>query len=566
MARVCIIGLDGGTFRIVDYLVAKNRLPNFAQALSTGSRAILKSTVPPLTPAAWAAFYTGTNPGKNSTIDFFKRQPGTYKLTPVNAATVGGQPLWTLAGNQAKRVCVYNVPVTYPAVPVNGIIISGMDAPRFDERSIYPAEYRKALLKAIPGFEIQPPIDAEYLVKHSPDPVGACIRQFESYLRMELDAVKHLLSLEPWDLFVGIIRATDRFQHTFWRSVEKMISVGENGLSTAEMREVEAVFSCYETIDGELAEIRSAMGPDCNLVIMSDHGFGELQKEVCVNRILEQAGLLKFLDSTERSANTGYLGRLSRALPEKSRRRLKRYLGRDYSRRRWSILADAVVADIDWGKTRIFSLGQFGCMFTNLKGRDPLGIVAGEQERTAVTAEAEAVLSEFVDPTDNEPIFTEFYRKEELFHGPEMADMPDLVTVMRDYAYRGVPSTGQELAELGIVRVPCPAWKILAHTGNHRREGMLLMTGPDISHANLGEAAMVDIAPTVANLMNISPLIDWDGDILEAGFRAGKAQPAVQGGITIPSGQVPAPLKGEPVYSEEDEDEVRKNLEDLGYL
>ncbi len=57
MSKVWVIGLDGGTFRVIDYLVGRGELPNFAEFLARGSRAKLNSTIPPLTPTAWSSFF-----------------------------------------------------------------------------------------------------------------------------------------------------------------------------------------------------------------------------------------------------------------------------------------------------------------------------------------------------------------------------------------------------------------------------------------------------------------------------------------------------------------------------
>ena len=84
MSKVCVIGLDGGTFSVIDYLIRQKRLPNFARLMTEGSRATLLSTTPPLTPAAWTSFYTGSNPGKTGAVGFFKFRPGTYQLEPMN--------------------------------------------------------------------------------------------------------------------------------------------------------------------------------------------------------------------------------------------------------------------------------------------------------------------------------------------------------------------------------------------------------------------------------------------------------------------------------------------------
>lgn len=50
--RVCLFGVDGLTFRIVDMLLERGLLPNFQRLEERGVRGVLQSTVPLLTPPA----------------------------------------------------------------------------------------------------------------------------------------------------------------------------------------------------------------------------------------------------------------------------------------------------------------------------------------------------------------------------------------------------------------------------------------------------------------------------------------------------------------------------------
>ena len=565
MSKVYIIGLDGGTFRVIDYLVGKNRLPNFARMMTDGSRATLMSSRPPLTPAAWASFYTGMNPGKTGAIDFFRRIPNTYKLSPVNSNTISGAPVWSLASSHGKRVCVYNIPVTYPATAVNGIMISGMDAPWPNDHAVYPAEFKESLLEAFPSFEIEPTIDGKYLINHFEDPTGEHIRRLDEYLNLQIKVIKYLLGKEDWDLFTAVIRSTDSYQHAFWNDVEKVMEGRES--TQAEMRRAEAVFACYETIDRELGNIWSSLSGR-NFFIMSDHGFGRLEREVCLNRVLAEAGLLKFRSKSLWRRTKEYLfsnvfARGSSRLPVGMRRKMLQYLNND--RIASMLFVDALIADIDWDNTRLYSVGQFGCLFVNQKGREPNGIVKAGKERSAVLAEAEASLAEFADPEDGLPVMTEFHRGDDLYHGPHGGAMPDLVVVMRDHAYRGVFSTYAELSEESLIRKPYRQWKELAPTGCHRRQGVLIMHGPDIGAVDLGTADIIDIVPTVLNLLELPVPEDCDGKLLETAMVYGKARPAAAG-EKVPVVEDDNKLEDSQVYSEEDEEEVRRRLRNLGYL
>ncbi len=534
--------------------------------LERGGRATLRSTIPPLTPAAWASFYTGTNPGKHGVVDFFTRIPGTYKLAPVNATRVKGEPLWKIAGNQGKRVCVYNVPMTYPAAPVNGIMISGMDSPRLDEKAVYPLEFQRELQRAVPGFSIEPRVDIKYLIKNSNDPVDEYIARLRAYMETELKTIRFLMDHEDWDLFIAVIRSIDILQHVFWRSAENVISDGGKA-SAKERRRAEAIFACYERLDRELGERWSGWARDRNLIFMSDHGFGRLEGEVCLNRILAEAGLLRFRQKGARRRVKEFVyNRVTPLIPPAARWRMKRYLRKDYETGRAVVLyVDALVADIDWSDTQIYSLAQFGCMYVNLKGREPMGIVDGEEERRQVLSRAKEALSRFRNPADEEPLITEFNMKEDLFQGPLEPEMPDMVISMRNHAYRGVYSTYSELSGTGLVRSVYPERRELAHTGNHRLEGILVMGGPDIQGSDLGEVRIIDVAPTALNLLGLAVPEGWDGEILASAMTGGAPRPIAGDSYERAVGES-EPEQAEEVLTEEDEEEVRKRLQDLGYL
>ena len=68
--KVVVIGLDGGTFKLLKPLAAEGLMPNLKKILDQGSNAILESTMPPMTGTAWSTFATGKQPGKHGVYDF----------------------------------------------------------------------------------------------------------------------------------------------------------------------------------------------------------------------------------------------------------------------------------------------------------------------------------------------------------------------------------------------------------------------------------------------------------------------------------------------------------------
>ena len=52
-SRVLVLGLDGACWELIDRFVEEGRLPNIAALLTSGFRAPLNSTTPPMTLPSW---------------------------------------------------------------------------------------------------------------------------------------------------------------------------------------------------------------------------------------------------------------------------------------------------------------------------------------------------------------------------------------------------------------------------------------------------------------------------------------------------------------------------------
>jgi predicted AlkP superfamily phosphohydrolase/phosphomutase len=80
MSRVLIIGWDGADWRILDPLLERGALPNLRSLLDRGGRAVLRSTIPTHSWAAWPSFLTGVDPVDHGVYDILeiRRAPGEF--------------------------------------------------------------------------------------------------------------------------------------------------------------------------------------------------------------------------------------------------------------------------------------------------------------------------------------------------------------------------------------------------------------------------------------------------------------------------------------------------------
>ena len=142
--RAIVLGLDGLEPSIVEALLERGELANFAKLRRQGSYRRLRTTYPAQTPVAWSSFATGTNPGGHGIFDFIRRDPATYQpdlaLTqferpksilalPKVVSRRKGIPLWKLLGQAGLPTTVLRCPCTFPPDTDCGKILAGVGVP-----------------------------------------------------------------------------------------------------------------------------------------------------------------------------------------------------------------------------------------------------------------------------------------------------------------------------------------------------------------------------------------------------------------------------------------------------
>src|SRR5687767_14762288 len=150
--RVLIIGLDGATFDVLDPMMASGRMPNLRHLVETGTRGILDSTKPPITPAAWTTFMTGKGPGRHGIVDFEKYDVRTNQLSFNSTYEIREKTIWEILSEKGFRVGSINVPMTYPPRKVNGFMISGFETPSIEKDFTYPRELKDEILRRWPDY------------------------------------------------------------------------------------------------------------------------------------------------------------------------------------------------------------------------------------------------------------------------------------------------------------------------------------------------------------------------------------------------------------------------------
>jgi predicted AlkP superfamily phosphohydrolase/phosphomutase len=275
------------------------------------------------------------------------------------------------------------------------------------------------------------------------------------------------------------------------------------------------VAEVYRILDEAVGNLLGPVDGSKDVLVVSDHGGGSLLGVINLNAWLAREGYLAY--SPERAIGGGQFGRrmlrdvslsLRKHLPERLRYTIKQRA--PGLREKVVELRDYSV--IDWEKTRAFSYGTFGNIVVNLRGREEHGIVEPGDEYERLRDELIAKALELRGP-EGEQIVAAVHRREDLYDGPAVDVIPDLIVEFAAYAWLGKGSLRTRSTELWDT-IPVGPDGSGAYVGSHRHEGIVALSGPSAADAPDFFASIEDIAPTVLYLLGEPIPSDTEGRVL----------------------------------------------------
>lgn len=268
MKRALVVGLDGMEKNLLEHLTGTGVMPFTRTLLGEGSLAALRAPVPELSSTSWATFLTGVSPGRHGIFGFVDLASRSYRPYFPTFDHLRAPPFW----DGCTRTLSLNVPCTYPARPIDGVLVSGFVVadPR---RGVYPPELGPRL--ASQGYEF----DVE--VGEGPAEKRNLLGRIRRCLEARERAFSKLLSTEEWDLAIAVFTETDRLQHFMWRDLVDPSSPHHG-----------EVLSFYARLDESIRAVVGRTDNETALFLVSDHGFAEIRCTLYVNAWLRERGYL----------------------------------------------------------------------------------------------------------------------------------------------------------------------------------------------------------------------------------------------------------------------------------
>ncbi len=552
--RLLVLGLDGATFDILLPLVAKGKLPAIKKLMDAGAWGKMRTVIPPGTGPAWSSIVTGLDPSNHGIFDIIVRARDSYNLAFLNGASLRAPAVWDIVGRFGGKVVVLNVPMTYPPVPVNGCLVTGLLTPLGSTRYTYPPELAAEIRAVAPGYRIVPGR------VYSAGRAGDFLKEIREVLQAKRAVLKDLLGRKDWKFAMEVFPETDFLQHALWHVMDPRHPRHDPEEAARFAGEVEDVYCRLDAIIGEVVE---TLGERDSVMLVSDHGAGPLHRFLHANNYLIEKGAMK--------VKTGFASRLKFLLFRAGFTPMNVYgiisrlrLGRVKMGLRWTSGGHDLLrrfffsfADVDWERTVAYALsgGVYGGLFVNLKGREPRGAVEpGDYEKTRDGLID--LLGDLKDPRTDRCLIEIVQKREEIYKGRFLGEAPDL------YFLPYVPTVGVfgdfEFSSNKVIEEVSDAI-----SAQHRMEGIFIASGPDVKKGlEVSGMTVLDLAPLMLYLMNLPIPAGVDGKLREEVLDEGRLK-------TRP----PEYARMQDLYDagardrdSTEDDSIRDRLKGLGYI
>lgn len=448
--KVAVIGWDGADWNQIKPLIESGNMPNLEQIMHEGDYGNLSSVNPIMSPVAWSSYSTGSDPSAHNVYDFLQYKNGEF--TPLTSRDIQKPYFWNEIEQESV---VINMPMTYPPQKTDGALVSGYLASN-DTTYTYPRELTEELNSK--GYIIEALSEG-----YKPENPNRTVEKSEKAVEKRTEIAIDLYRENNPQFFQVTYTGLDRLQHYFPLKPKTEGTVAEH----------------YIKLDKELGKIKSELDENTTLIVMSDHGFQELDTEIYLNHWMKEKGYLKLEEPDSLLGKLGITQQRiapmmkSLGLLEPAKKVLQN-IGFNPSEE----VPQPGMNQIDMERTEAYA-GNYGGAVHIVEDN----IENTEELRTEIKKE----LEEF--EIEGEKPFQKVVFSEEVYENKN-SETPDLLTITNP-GYHIVGFLGEG--------------KTYSHktekSGVHRKQGIIATSSKEF---NLENAQITDIAPTILEKMNYS--------------------------------------------------------------
>ena len=283
--RVLLIGWDAADWKVITPLMDAGKMPALKSLVERGVMGNLSTLAPPFSPMLWTSIATGHTADRHGILHFVQPADDGSQFTPVLNSSRRVKALWNILSQSGMRSNVVGWWPSHPVEPIQGAMVSNFfhpaTAPIFEPwvappGTVHPPELEDVLA----SYRVHPAeLTANHLLPFLPqlaDVDQDNDARVLSVAKILADAATvhavstYLMAETEWDLTAVYFDAIDHFSHGFMRyRPPQMANVSDDDHRLYQ----NVVDAAYQYHDMMLERQLAIAGPDCTVILISDHGF-----------------------------------------------------------------------------------------------------------------------------------------------------------------------------------------------------------------------------------------------------------------------------------------------------
>ncbi|GIK98532.1 MAG: hypothetical protein BroJett029_27410 [Alphaproteobacteria bacterium] len=521
--QVIAIGLDSAEFDVVNRWIEAGHLPNIARVFRSGAVSELQATKGYTAETPWTMCLTGCKPGTSGFWTSIRYTPD-YRIEDTGAYDYADCGVF-YGYCRGRKVIALDVPHARPAAGIDGLqlLAWGAHSPLGSPASVPEELFDEVVAKygEHPAFNHD-----DMLVWETETKRQALQDALITGIRRRTQMCVDLMQTHPWNLLLIVFGEPHSAGHHFWHLSQPEHPLYETYATSAQ----DPMLSVYEAADEAVGRILAHAPQDAYVMLFSPEGMKANSSDLPSWFFLPE---LLFRASFEGRAGMAN-GRAGAPLPP-----IGRHERMEWMRAMWALREDAnplrrfvrsrlrlraswqierllgsgfgpdhplstpslrymppVWYRNAWPAMKAFALPTFsdGYVRINLRGREARGIV-DPADYDRVCGELSDLLHGLTDARTGQPMVAEIVRCRKSAGEPSVEHSPDADLLV---LWTETPTDTVDHPVYGRIG-PVP----FRRTGDHRPRGFFAATGPDIPAGRLPAGELVDIAPTILDLLEV---------------------------------------------------------------
>lgn len=513
--RLLVIAIDAANPDLVERWTESGDLPMLAQLHAEGVSGRVQGLQGFFVGSTWPSLYTALSPAGHGHHSLVQLRRGSYALYRcADEQLVAGVPFWQRLSDAGKRVAVLDVPLSQSAEHLHGVQTvewgSHDSLYGFDAR---PQGLRRRIRRDHGLHPLGPSCDG---VRQTVDDYRDLVDRLLRGVRAKRDLTRSLLRRESWNFAIQVFTEAHCAGHQCWHLHDPSHPAHDPYIAATIGDPLRRV---YREIDDAIGVIL-ADHPDVPLIVFSAHGMSYWYgAQFLLKDVLTRLGVARAWPAPAASAEpqfgiAGLVRWAWRRLPETTRARVRHRM-ESFQREQLPSLP------VDAARSLCFPVNNglaVGGIRLNLRGREPQGRLAQGEQAEAFCRRLESDLLEIRDERTGKQAIRRVTRTCDLYRGPQIDALPDLLVEWSDEVATGSVMVGRGAAATVLLSSPkigtLEGTNRYGRTGEHRPEGFFVARLPHVRPTRLSRpVSLLDLAPTFCALVGVN-LTGVEGSVI----------------------------------------------------